>query len=62
MTTHQLHPYQGKRATYMLNNMEFNMTVIDSKMAYGRTLVLIEPVSGQGRKWVDLTSVTVMEK
>lgn len=37
------------------------VTVSDAKSAYGRTRVLISPVSGSGELWADLDRVTIDE-
>lgn len=55
--------YKGKHAHYApTRDLYFTVKILDSKMAYGRTLVYISPLNGTGEKWVDLNSVTVLDK
>jgi len=35
-----------------------NVTVADAKRTYGRTLLLVRPVSGAGEQWVEEGRIT----
>ncbi len=52
MTTTQAQTLIGKRAMVFYNTLTFEVIIKDTKQAYGRTLYLIEPVSGCGTTWV----------
>lgn len=53
---------KGSSAMYHHKGMQFPVTVLDARRAFGRTDVLIRPIGGDGEKWVNsefLTSVTL---
>jgi len=59
MTSREIAELLNKRATIMLKGMSVNVRIIDGREAYGRTDVLIEPVSGSGWAWVSAERVKV---
>ncbi len=47
-----LYPLRGGRG-----DLAIEMKVLDKRVAYGRTDLLVEPVAGTGTKWVDVRSL-----
>jgi len=42
-------------------NLDFQVRIVDARQRYGQTDYLIEPVAGQGRKWVSHESVRITQ-
>ena len=59
MTTEGLRTLHGRSALYRLGSLVFEVTITDTRSAYGRDDVLITPVAGNGSRWVTLTSITL---
>jgi len=56
-TTQQLYPIIGRTGRYLINSLEVDVMVVDSKVSYGQVRIKIEPLSGLGSIWVDAYSV-----
>lgn len=52
MTTTETMPMIGKKATVTYGTISFEVTITDTKQAWGETLYLIEPTRGYGKIWV----------
>ena len=59
MTSREIAELLNKRATVELNGMTVNVKILDGREAYGRTDVLITPISGSGQTWVSAERVKV---
>ena len=45
--------YIGKIGALRCEYLSVNISVADAKRSYGRTLLLVRPVSGAGEQWVE---------
>ena len=45
--------YIGRTGALRCECLWVNVTVADAKRSYGRTLLLVRPVSGSGEQWVE---------
>ncbi|HET9218990.1 MAG TPA: hypothetical protein VFR18_18545 [Terriglobia bacterium] len=45
--------YIGRAGALRFDSLSVDITVADSKRSYGRTLLLVRPVSGTGEQWVE---------
>ena len=45
--------YIGKRGLLRCEYLSVEIVVADAKRSYGRTLLLVRPVSGSGEQWVE---------
>jgi hypothetical protein len=63
--------YIGKTGLLRCEYLSIEVTIADAKRSYGRTLLLVRPVSGAGEEWVeegritwitDADALTVVEK
>jgi hypothetical protein len=45
--------YIGKAAVLRCEYLSVDVTIADAKRSYGRTLLLVGPVSGSGEQWVE---------
>lgn len=52
MTTTEQMTMIGKKATFSYGTLFFEVTITDTKQAWGETLFLIEPTNGYGKSWV----------
>lgn len=52
MTTTEQMPMIGKKAIISYGTINFEVTIKDTKQAWGETLYLIEPTAGYGMTWV----------
>jgi hypothetical protein len=43
----------GKSGALRCEYLSVDVTVADAKRSYGRTLLLVRPVSGSGEQWVE---------
>jgi hypothetical protein len=50
--------YIGKAGMLRCEYLSIDVTVADAKRSYGRTLLLVRPVSGSGEQWVEENRVT----
>lgn len=58
MTTNERNELIGRPAARREGAYTVNVTVKDVKEAFGRTDLLLVPVSGSGEKWVSMDTVT----
>jgi len=49
--------YIGKTGVLRCEYLSIDVAIIDAKRSYGRTLLLVRPVSGEGEQWVEETRV-----
>jgi hypothetical protein len=61
MTNTDFSKIVGRRARIKVGAMLVLVKVVDARSAYGRDDVLITPQAGEGRQWVRLTSIELME-
>jgi len=61
VTTKQLAELLGKQADYRVNGLTIPVRITDSKYVFNTTKVRIQPLSGAGEIWVNLSSVTVFD-
>lgn len=47
----------GARVRVMFESLEIECSITDVKRVYGRVRYQVEPVSGNGRQWVEETRV-----
>ena len=45
--------YIGKTGVLRCEYLSIDVTIADAKRSYGRTLLLVRPVSGSGEQWVE---------
>jgi hypothetical protein len=45
--------YIGKACVLRCEYISVDVTIVDAKRSYGRTLLLVRPVSGSGEQWVE---------
>ena len=45
--------YIGKSGVLRCEYLSVEITVADAKRSYGRTLLLVRPVAGNGEQWVE---------
>ena len=50
---------QGKQGIYNVGKLKFEVKINDTRMAYGRTDILIVPVNGSGEQWVESSRVII---
>ena len=50
--------YLGKTGVLRCEYLSVDVTIADAKRSYGRTLLLVRPVSGSGEQWVEESRVT----
>jgi hypothetical protein len=53
--------YIGKTGVLRCEYLSVDVTIIDAKRSYGRTLLLVRPVAGSGEQWVEEGRVSVIE-
>jgi len=53
--------YLGKSGVLRCEYLSVNVAIVDAKRSYGRTLLLVRPVSGSGEQWVEETRVREIE-
>lgn len=51
--TKQINKYIGSTGRIKAGSLSVDVTVLDVKNTYGRNRFLVEPVSGQGKQWVE---------
>ncbi|MDI3298369.1 MAG: hypothetical protein QJR08_04275 [Bacillota bacterium] len=62
LTERQMEPVVGKTAMMAVEKWRIQVRVLDSRYVFGRQDVLVEPVSGEGRAWVDAARLTMIEE
>ena len=45
--------YLGKTGVLRCEYLSVDITIVDAKRSYGRTLLLVRPVAGSGEQWVE---------
>lgn len=50
--------YIGKTGVLRCEYLSVDVTIADAKRSYGRTLLLVRPVSGAGEQWVEESRVS----
>jgi hypothetical protein len=50
--------YLGKTGVLRCEYLSVEVTIADAKRSYGRTLLLVRPVSGNGEQWVEESRVS----
>ncbi len=45
--------YIGKTGVLRCEYLSVDVAIVDAKRSYGRTLLLVRPVSGAGEQWVE---------
>jgi hypothetical protein len=53
--------YIGKTGVLRCEYLSVDVMIIDAKRSYGRTLLLVRPVSGTGEQWVEEGRVSGIE-
>ena len=48
----------GKSGALRCEYLSVDVTVADAKRSYGRTLLLVRPVSGSGEQWVEESRIS----
>ena len=50
--------YIGKTGALRCEYLAVDVMVVDAKRSYGRTLLLVRPVSGSGEQWVEANRIS----
>ena len=53
--------YIGRTGALRCESLSVNVTVVDTKRSYGRTLLLVRPIAGSGEQWVEEGRVSGIE-
>jgi hypothetical protein len=48
----------GKTGVLRCEYLSVDVTIADAKRSYGRTLLLVRPVSGSGEQWVEESRIS----
>jgi len=51
--------YRGLFATYRTAELDFEVTILDSRQRYGHLDLLITPESGAGERWTEFKNLTI---
>jgi|TARA_B110000263_G_scaffold151031_1_gene131081 hypothetical protein len=51
--------YKGLNATYRTGDLDFEVTIVDSRQRFGHLDLLVEPKSGAGDRWVEFKNLTI---
>jgi hypothetical protein len=62
MTALQMIPAIGQTVAVRFEDLTVTCKVVDVKYAYGRPLLDIEPVAGDGRQWVTVERVRLVNQ
>lgn len=62
MTTLDLIKFRGKQGFLGLGKLDVPITVVDSRQAFGRIDLLVQPVNGRGQQWVSADKVVLDNK
>jgi hypothetical protein len=54
--------YIGKMGALRCEYLSVDITIADAKRSYGRTLLLVRPVSGSGEQWVEESRITFAQE
>jgi hypothetical protein len=61
MSTLTLQSYIGQTALLQSDKLRFAVKIVDAKLAYGQTRLLVTPSNGTGTVWVDKTRIELVE-
>ena len=61
-TTNTLTALIGQTALVRFETVYVSCKVIDSRFAWGRTDLLVEPISGHGSQWVEKSRVKIQDQ
>ena len=50
--------YIGKTGVLRCEYLSVDVMIVDAKRSYGRTLLLVRPISGSGEQWVEESRVS----
>ena len=50
--------YIGKTGVLRCEYLSVDVVIVDARRSYGRTLLLVRPVSGAGEQWVEESRVS----
>ena len=51
--------YKGLNATYRTGELDFEVTILDSRQRFGHLDLLITPSSGAGQRWTEFKNLTI---
>jgi hypothetical protein len=51
--------YKGLTATYRTGDLDFEVTILDSRQRFGHLDLLVTPVTGSGDRWVEFKNLTI---
>ena len=51
--------FLNRRGFYRIHLMDFPVTVLDVRRVWNRIDLLIEPIAGKGKSWVDAQTVDI---
>jgi len=51
--------YKGLNATYRTGELDFEVTILDSRQRFGHLDLLITPESGAGERWTEFKNLTI---
>ena len=49
----------GRKASYHVGDLSFQVYVVDARVSWGRVHYQVQPVAGDGAKWVDADSLRI---
>lgn len=50
---------KGETGLYKCNGLSFPVRILDARKVYGRIDVQIQPVGGEGERWVEASAVVM---
>ncbi len=51
--------YKGLHATYRTGDLDFGVTILDSRQRFGHLDLLVTPANGAGDRWVEFKNLTI---
>lgn len=57
MTYSELKQMIGQQFIVTFEHVQVNCTVLDGRSSFGRTDILVTPISGNGQQWVSLDRI-----
>jgi len=52
----------GKTASIAMDDLQISVLITDARVRFGHIDLLVEPVKGSGKKWVEYHRVTIVTK
>ena len=49
----------GETASYHVGDLSFQVYILDARLSWGRVHYQVQPVAGDGAKWVDADSLQI---